>query len=102
MLWETKVDFGTFFGSNPEFIYGIQMIPFTPASETLLPAAWLRTIEPQIVSARNTAVDGWKGLLWMGTAVHDVAAAWNGANQLAVFDDGNSRTNTLYWIATRP
>ncbi|MFZ5893161.1 MAG: glycosyl hydrolase [Myxococcota bacterium] len=102
VLWETKVDFATFFGSNPEYIYGIQMIPFTPASESLLPSSWMRTIEPQIASARMSAVDGWKGLLWMGTAVHDRSAAWNGAQQLSAYDDGNSRTNTLYWIATRP
>lgn len=102
VLWETKVDFATFFGSNPEYIYGIQMIPFTPSSESLLPAAWLRTIEPQISAARSAAVDGWKGLLWMGTAVHDSTAAWNGVQQLAAYDDGNSRTNTLYWVATRP
>ena len=52
VLRETMVDFGNFFGNNPEFIYGIQMIPFTPASEALLPAAWLRTTEPPATVTR--------------------------------------------------
>ena len=29
ILWETKVDYATFFGLNVEYIYGIQMLPST-------------------------------------------------------------------------
>ena len=37
----------------------------------------------------------------MAHAILDSEAAWTEAQQLAGWDDGNTRTNTLYWIATR-
>ncbi len=38
----------------------------------------------------------------MEQAVIDKDSAWTAAQSLTEFDDGNSKTNTLYWIATRP
>jgi endo-1,3(4)-beta-glucanase len=29
-------------------------------------------------------------------------AAWAEVNTLTGYDDGNSQTNTLWWVATRP
>jgi len=40
--WSTKVDYGTWFGANVEFIHCIQMLPFTPISEELLPSSWIQ------------------------------------------------------------
>jgi endo-1,3(4)-beta-glucanase len=37
----------------------------------------------------------------MAQAVVDKAAAWNNVNSLNGWDNGNSKTNTLYWVATR-
>ena len=45
--------------------------------------------------------EGWKGYMTMAHAILDSEAAWTEAQQLAGWDDGNTRTNTLYWIATR-
>merc|ERR1719284_611640 len=33
ILWETMVEFTTFFGNAPYLIYGIQLLPLTPISE---------------------------------------------------------------------
>ena len=41
ILWSTKVDYATFFGANTEFVHCIQMLPFTPISEELLPYEWI-------------------------------------------------------------
>jgi endo-1,3(4)-beta-glucanase len=38
----------------------------------------------------------------MAKAVIDPSTAWTEARPLGSYDDGNSKTNTLYWIATRP
>ena len=38
----------------------------------------------------------------MAHAVIDKNVAWNEVNTLTSYDDGNSKTNTLYWVATRP
>ena len=45
---------------------------------------------------------GWKGFIYMAHAVIDKNVAWNEVNTLTSYDDGNSKTNTLYWVATRP
>lgn len=102
VLWGTKVDATTFFGGNPEFVYGIQIIPVTPISEALLEPRWITDAWPQMSAAAASAGQGWRGLLYMAHAQIDPAAAWNEADTLTDYDDGNSETSTLYWLATRP
>ena len=38
----------------------------------------------------------------MAHAIIDPEAAWSEAQQLTGYDDGNTKSNTLYWIGTRP
>jgi len=38
----------------------------------------------------------------MAHAVIDPQAAWDEAQLLTSFDDGNTKSNTYYWIASRP
>lgn len=104
VLWSTKVDYGTFFGANTEFIHCIQMLPFTPISEELLEPAWIDEEYPVLQTALdNPSIgEGWKGFVYMAHAVIDPAAAWNECQTLNGYDDGNTETNTLYWLATRP
>merc|ERR1712181_187101 len=45
---------------------------------------------------------GWKGYVIMAHAIIDPEAAWAEAQQLTSYDDGNTKSNTLYWIGTRP
>jgi endo-1,3(4)-beta-glucanase len=103
VLWGNKVDYATFFGSSPELIHGIQMIPFTPISEALLPADWVAEEYPVVSQALNGAIgEGWKGFIYMDHAIIDAPAAWGEVATLTGYDDGNTKTNTLYWVATRP
>lgn len=104
ILWGTKVDHSTFFGANLEFIHGIQMLPFTPITEELLRAEWIEEEYPILapVAASPGISEGWKGFLYMAHAVIDPNAAWSEAQTLTGYDDGNTKTNTLYWLATRP
>lgn len=104
ILWGTKVDHGTFFGANLEFIHGIQMLPYTPITEELLRAEWIEEEYPVVSTVLgNPALgEGWKGFIYMAHAVIDPAAAWSEAATLNGYDDGNTKTNTLYWLATRP
>jgi endo-1,3(4)-beta-glucanase len=51
VLWATKADHTTWFGSNLEFIHGIQWMPFTPISEELLPKAWISQTYPIVSGA---------------------------------------------------
>ena len=45
--------------------------------------------------------EGWKGYIVMAHAIIDPEAAWEEALQLTAYDDGNTKSNTLYWIASR-
>ena len=102
VLWSTKVGYETFFGNEPEHIHGIQMLPFTPISEELLRQDWITQGYPSFRENYATTGDGWRGFMIMAKAIFNSQAAWNEAQALNSYDDGNSRTNTLYWIATRP
>ena len=44
----------------------------------------------------------WAGYMYMAQAIVDPDSAWEGITALTVFDSGNSKTNALYWAATRP
>jgi endo-1,3(4)-beta-glucanase len=103
VLWGNKVDYATFFGNGPELIHGIQMIPFTPITEALLPADWVVEEYPVVSKALGGAIgEGWKGFIYMDHAIIDAPAAWGEVATLTGYDDGNTKTNTLYWVATRP
>ena len=106
VLWANKVDHATFFGNQLELIHTIQMLPFTPITEDLLPAAWIEEEYPVLATALTRPEprieESWRGFVYMAHAIIDPAAAWTEADALRSFDDGNSRTNTLWWIATRP
>ena len=102
ILWSTKVDYATFFGANTEFVHCIQMLPFTPITEEYLQPDWISEEYPILSTAIGTSSEGWKGFIYMAHAVIDKNVAWNEVNTLTSYDDGNSKTNTLYWVATRP
>jgi endo-1,3(4)-beta-glucanase len=101
-LFETQATFSTWFGAEPYKVYGIQMLPFTPASEDLLGATWVSDAWPAISAAGAAAGQDWRGFLFMAHATVDREAAWAEVAPLTGFDDGNSRTNALWWVATRP
>ncbi len=105
IVWGTKVDFATWFGANIEYIIGIQMMPFTPITEEYMNSAWVSTVYPTLSTALTRASPtiqvGWRGFIYMAQAVLDKATAWTNINTLNGWDNGNSKTNALYWIATR-
>jgi endo-1,3(4)-beta-glucanase len=102
ILFETRAFFGTFFAAGPQYVYGIQLLPFTPASELLVDRAWVADAWPDMQAAAASATQAWAGLLYMAHATIDPAAAWSEVSPLTAWDDGNSNTNTLWWVASRP
>ncbi|KXN69581.1 glycoside hydrolase family 81 protein [Conidiobolus coronatus NRRL 28638] len=106
ILWNTKVDYSTWFGKNPEFIHCIQMLPFTPISHNLLDKQWIRELLP-ILSQALTRQDpplssGWRTFIYMAKGVIDKQGGLTDyLNSDKGVDDGNTLTNTLYWFATQ-
>lgn len=99
ILWSTKIEYATFFGGNPEYIHGIQMMPFTPITEEYADQEWVTRAYPEASSTMPTNT-GWESIIYGMHAVIDPAAAYTEL-QTADLDDGASRTNSLYWAATR-
>ncbi|MEO0322661.1 MAG: glycosyl hydrolase [Myxococcota bacterium] len=106
ILYDTRAEYRTFFGENVEFIHGIQYLPFTPVTERLLDRTWMTQAYPVAATALTRTAppiaEGWRGFLVMARAIFAPDEAWDEAGTLRGYDDGNSETNTLWWIATRP
>ncbi|KAJ1903195.1 hypothetical protein LPJ71_005273 [Coemansia sp. S17] len=102
ILWSSKADFATFFGANPEFIYGIQFLPYTPAMTLLLKRQWVADIWPKFLEqvADGSATESWREIINLAYAVVDKQATKNRVSKVTEHDDGNSASNSYYWIAT--
>lgn len=99
------------FGNNPVFMHGIQLIPFTPVSEALLPRAWVSEAYPLATAGLATlppGSDGWHHFMAMERAILDPAGAWSTATvslantQFYGAWGSHPRSVVLHWIATRP
>eukprot|EP01126_Amoeba_proteus_P041679 TRINITY_DN4493_c0_g1_i16.p1 TRINITY_DN4493_c0_g1~~TRINITY_DN4493_c0_g1_i16.p1 ORF type:complete len:221 (-),score=38.05 TRINITY_DN4493_c0_g1_i16:68-730(-) len=106
ILWSDKVDYATFFGLRTEYVHCIQMLPFTPISEEFLTSSWV-SFEYQILQTALTSPtlqEQWRAYIYEDQAIIDKEGAWNDALTLTrtAFDNGNSRTNLYWWVATRP
>jgi endo-1,3(4)-beta-glucanase len=106
MVWGDKVVYTTWFASGAIYVHGINMLPFTPITELYLTRDWVTEEYPvvwaSVKDSLATTEQGWLGFLYMDHAVIDPDTAWNEIMTLKSFDDGNTLTNALYWIATRP
>eukprot|EP00903_Cladosiphon_okamuranus_P005442 g5427.t1 len=94
----------TWFGDNVEYVHCINMLPFTPITEDLLQRDFMEQEWPVL----ETAFDGrdpgpqWAGFIALAASVVLPVEAWANITALDTFDAGNSKTNSFYWIATRP
>ncbi len=104
ILWSLKAEHTTFFGDLVEYIFGIQLLPITPASEALLDPVWAQSVWPRVSAALSRAdpviAPDWQLLLAALRGTHDLTDA-----QTLVVNPSSlsrSRTNILWWLATRP
>ena len=63
----------TLFGANVEYVHCINMMPFTPATEDLLPRAFIKHEYPTLATSLSRSVppivDQWKGYVYEDEAV---------------------------------
>ena len=100
VLWSDKAEFATFFSGGAAQIIGIQLLPMTFGCEELVSPAWVADAWPAMQAAGGG--DSWGGLMTMAYASVNKADAWTRLNAMGGVEGGNSKTNTLYWAATRP
>ncbi len=109
MVWNGKVHDTTFFGGDEQYRYGIIMMPFTQISKTLLQKTWIEEfyqekLAPLIPKLGNSPQWKWtlvKGAMF-GAPPQDQNQFWNQALQSNIneYDNGDSKTNTLYVMAS--
>jgi endoglucanase Acf2 len=102
IVWDGKLDYGTWFSAEPAAILGIQLIPMSPVSGYL--AADPGRIRSNVAEAlAKGPAPQFADLLLMYSALagpDDAASALRQARELpdAALDDGNSRSYLLAWI----
>lgn len=113
MLWNTMAQFQTWFGNARYLMFGIQLLPLTAVSEDRDTVSWVKEIYQSFASSCEAD----KGCTETGWSVLQIAMlATVGHQKLAMekvlemspdhFDgpagNGHSRSNTLWYVATRP
>jgi len=113
MLWSMLAQEQTWFGNEAWKSYGIQLLPITVASEDRDDVEWIREMLPVFNETCSSDIacqtEGWSVLVLASQATAgDWRGAWKGVNALSensfegAGGNGHSRSNTLWWIATRP
>lgn len=113
ILWSTMIQFGTWFGGAPYLPYGIQLLPLTPISEERDDIAWANEMYYPFSKACAANFDctesGWVSLqlaILATVGYPDEAAKRVGALPDDSFENaggnGHSKSNTIWYIATRP
>ncbi|CAF0928792.1 unnamed protein product [Adineta ricciae] len=102
IFFENKADYATWFGPNPEFIHGIQMLPSTPITEEVRLPKFVQEEWDTIISKVVPSVTGgWKSILYANYAILNRGEAFSQLLTVPL-DDGLTRAWALYWAATRP
>ncbi|CAN0416063.1 unnamed protein product, partial [Ascophyllum nodosum] len=102
ILFESKVDYTTWFGDNLEYIHGIQNIPVTAITEFVREPEFVREEwEKRLESIVESANGVWGTVLYMSYAVIQKHFAFEEMLSSGV-DSGLRRSWALYWAATRP
>jgi len=113
ILWETMAQFGTWFGAQPYLPIGIQLLPLTPISEERDDMQWMNSIYGPLskyCSSDPGCYDsGWAivQLASLATVGYAAEAAEkvekiDGKVFLDAGGNGHSRSNTIWYVATRP
>eukprot|EP00475_Leptophrys_vorax_P028696 TRINITY_DN4172_c0_g1_i3.p1 TRINITY_DN4172_c0_g1~~TRINITY_DN4172_c0_g1_i3.p1 ORF type:complete len:514 (-),score=0.21 TRINITY_DN4172_c0_g1_i3:188-1504(-) len=104
MVWANKRDAGLWFAAADQIDkrVGIQVLPITPYLLFLFPDREFnaKVTEWALPLVQTDGVtDQWKAFTWAVQATHDPQAARKNIEALSVYDEGNSQSNMLWWLA---
>lgn len=101
IVWGGKGSHTTWFGGDPEFIHGINILPINSGSLYLgRHPDYIQQNYDEIVSERGSQPVIWKDVLWEYLALADPEQAlsyYNNDPSYEVFD-GESRAHTFHWL----
>ncbi|KZW01272.1 hypothetical protein EXIGLDRAFT_638608 [Exidia glandulosa HHB12029] len=93
-----------FWGSQKTQIAAIQILPVTPIMEPYYDPTWVRAVLRYVRDELDdpSIGDEWKCLVYLAYSNYDPHAAMEMSKSLTAWGSGNSYSNQLYFIATRP
>ncbi|RNC84582.1 MAG: carbohydrate-binding protein [Balneola sp.] len=101
MVWGGKGVHSTWFGADPEFIHGINLLPITSGSLYLgrHPDYILKNYN-EVVEERSGQPTVWKDIFWQYLALSDAnqALSYYFADPNYEPFDGESRAHTMHWL----
>ncbi|KAI3931037.1 hypothetical protein MKW92_027953 [Papaver armeniacum] len=102
VLWANKRDSGLWFAPPDwrECRVGIQVLPLSPITEILFSdLVFVRELVKWVSPA--LATENWKGFAYALEGLYNKESALQKIRSLEKYDNGNSRTNLLWWIHSR-
>ena len=94
----------TWFGTKELYVHMINFLPVTSATGELFSIDYVRDEYTNVLESQaSTAEMAWKGYVIANHAIFDPSAAWMEAQEIisSQLDSGLSKSQVLYWIATR-
>jgi endo-1,3(4)-beta-glucanase len=103
IFFQNTVRYDTWFGTDPKFIHGIQMLPLSPALQLTRDAEFCEQEWAEVLTLVNEDVtDPWTSLLVTGNLAvwaRDWAFELLEARTRESLDDGLTKSFSLYWTA---
>ncbi|MCB4791759.1 MAG: T9SS type A sorting domain-containing protein [Elusimicrobia bacterium] len=98
-LFGGKVDYNTWFGSEPEYIHGIQILPLTPSMLYLgYNADYARINYNHMVQINGGTEDKWYDIFWKYQSFFDPQSAIRRFRDDISYDDADSKTAVYSWL----
>jgi endoglucanase Acf2 len=101
IVWGTGGNHGTWFGNDPEFIHGINLLPVHAGSfYHAKNRDYIITNYNNVVEERGSQPIHWKDVFWqyLAMADADLAISYYEADQNYDPFDGESRAHTMHWL----
>ena len=98
IIWGSKVDFLTYFGGNPQYIVGINLLP-SQLYQGLYPDYVQRNLQG-VADLRGGSYDWdeWQDIGWMYEALYDADSAMARFQAGASVLDSHTQTHAYHWI----
>lgn len=101
MVWGGKGVHSTWFGNNPDFIHGINMLPFNGGSLYLgRHPVYVKANYDEVLKELSGVPATWKDILWQYLSLTDPGAALSlyFANPSYTPEDGETKAHTYHWL----
>ncbi|NUN10628.1 MAG: carbohydrate-binding protein [Ignavibacteriaceae bacterium] len=101
MVWGAKGVHSTWFGADPDFIHGINMLPFTGGSMYLgRRPEYAELLYQEIVNELSGSEPTWKDIMWQYQSFFNPAAALTSffADTAYIPEEGGTKAHTYHWL----